>query len=347
MSDGAISNARNLVIKFATITAAASLTSNSWGGLSWGNGAWGDQGHIDISATGQSLTSSIGTLQSVTGNADISPSGNQITSSQGTAVGGSSVLIEQAGISQTMSVGQVTSGIGALTTGSSVSSQIGSVTIDEESLTGAGWGRAAWGEFAWGVNYSVAVTGQSLTSSIGNETAFTDITVEVTGQSMTSTQGIISLVGDFGIVVFAAEDQLDGSVGSTSITANADVTVTSAGELSTSIGQVVPEPKIAVDVTGISATMTLGTIALEQTTIEAVTGQQLTSSIGNAEQASVYPVSGLSLTGGVGDVTVIGAADIDVSGISMSISAGSVGTTAWAEVNPGVNNTWSDVDLAA
>ena len=326
---------------------SANLTSNSWGGLSWGNGTWGDQGHIDVSLTGISSTSTIGTLASVTGDAIVQPSGIQLSLSQGTSVGGTSVLIEQAGISQTMSVGQVTSGIGALTSGMSMSSSIGSVTIDEESLTGAGWGRAAWGDFAWGVNYSVALTGQSLTSSIGNETAFTDITVEVTGQSMTSTQGIISLIGDFGIVVFAAEDQLDGSVGSTSITANADVTVTSAGELSTSIGQVVPEPKISVDVTGISATMTLGTFTLVQGTTEAVTGQQLTLSIGNAEQASLYPVSGLSLTGGVGDVTVIGTADIDVSGISMSISAGSIGTTAWAEVDPGVNNTWSDVDLAA
>ena len=78
------------------------IESNVWGGLSWGSGVWGDQGHIDISATGQSLTSSIGTLQSVTGNADVSPSGNQITSSQGTSVGGTSALVTATGISQSM-----------------------------------------------------------------------------------------------------------------------------------------------------------------------------------------------------------------------------------------------------
>jgi len=325
---------------------SANLTSNSWGGLSWGNGTWGDQGHIDISATGQSLTSSIGTLQSVTGNADISPSGNQITSSQGTSVGGTSALVTVTGISQSMSVGQVTSGIGALTTGSSMSSSIGSVTIDESSLTGAGWGRASWGEFAWGVNYSVALTGQSLTSSMGEETGFTDVTVSATGQSLTLTQGLISLVGDFGVVVNAAEDQLDLTIASVTTTADANVTP-SGNLLSGSIGQVVPEPKFVAEVTGIQGTFSIGTISLEQTTIETVTGQTMTMSLGEEEQANVYPVTGSSMTGTVGSVTVVGEAGIDVSGIQMTGSVGSPLITAWAEIDLGVSNSWTVVDLAA
>jgi len=188
---------------------SANLTSNSWGGLSWGNGTWGDQGHIDVSVTGISSTSSIGNLQSVTGNAIVQPSGQQLASSQGTTVGGTSVLVSVTGNLESMGIGQTLVGIGAITSGISMTSSIGAATVDETTLTGEGWGRAEWGEFAWGDNFSVQVTGQSLTSSIGNETATTDVTVGVTGQSLTSTQGLISLVGDFGIVVFAAEDQLD------------------------------------------------------------------------------------------------------------------------------------------
>ena len=75
------------------------------------------------------------------------------------------------------------------TTGILIEKSIGAATVDESILTGEGWGRAEWGEFAWGVNYSVAVTGQSLSSSIGEETAFTDCTVQVSGQSLTSTLG--------------------------------------------------------------------------------------------------------------------------------------------------------------
>jgi len=322
------------------------IESNVWGGLSWGSGVWGDQGHVDISATGISLTSSIGTLESITANADVDATGSQIASSQGTSVGGSSVIVSVTGISQSISVNQTITGIGAIITGSSLSSSVGAATIDESSLTGAGWGRANWNEFAWGVNYSVALTGQSLTSSIGEEAGITDVTVSVTGQSLTSTQGIISLVGDFGTIVNAAEDQLDLTLASVTTTANAKAEP-SGISLSGSIGQVVPEPKFVAEVTGIQATFTLGTIALEQTTTESVTGQTITMSLGEEEQANVYPVTGTTMTGSIGSVTVVGEAGIDVSGIQLSASAGSPVITAWQEIDLGVSNTWTVVDLAA
>jgi len=323
-----------------------SVTSNSWGALEWGEGNWAGQGDNTVQLTGQQSTLSLASI-TTDQTADIDVTGIQLTATNAGAVGGTSVDITLTGIQSTLSIDQVVTGFGVNVTGNSLSSSIGAVTIDEDLLTGEGWGRDTWGSLAWGVNYSVQVTGQELTITGGEEDAGTDFVAEVTGQQLSATQGLISLVGDFGIVVFAAEDQLDGSVGSTSITGDANVTVTSAGELTGSIGQVVPEPKLAVDVTGISATMTLGTFTLVQGTTESVTGQQLTLSIGDAEQASVYPVSGLSLTGNVGDVTVIGGADIDVSGISMSISVGTATTQGWNEVDPGVNNVWSDVDLAA
>ena len=36
-----------------------------------------------------------------------------------------------------------------------------------------------------------------------------------------------------------------------------------------------------------------------------------------------------------------------VIGIGLTASLGTVNITAWSEINPGVNNTWSEVDLAA
>ena len=329
---------------------AANLTANSWGGLSWGSGPWSDQGQIDLSATGQSLTSSIGSLQSVTGDADVSPSGIQLSSSQGTSAGGTSALVQVTGNLESLGVGQVTSGIGALTTGSSMSSSIGSITIDEEALTGEGWGRAAWGEFAWGVNYSVALTGQSLTSSIGNETAFTDVTVEVTGQSMTSTQGIISLIGDFGVIVFAAEDQLDFTIGTLSFDADATVAVTSAGQLTSTAGNAVGGLKTPVDVTGIQGTFSQGNISLIQNTIEPVTGISATMSLGSHAEipGQIIGVSGLSITSALGEegpITI--SATVTPTGIELTGSIGSPNITAWAEIDLGVNNVWTPVDLAA
>jgi len=287
-------------------------------------------------------------FQYATGDANVVETGQELTLTNGGAVGGTSVDLTLTGIQATFSVGQAVQNLGVpVTSAGELQTTIGTATVDETKLTGEGWGRDTWGSFAWGVNYSVAVTGQELTITGGEEDAGTDFVAEVTGQQLTSTQGSISLQIDQDIFVLASEDQIDALIGSSSTTADANVTVTAAGELSSSIGVVVPEPKIPVDITGISASMTLGTFTLVQSTVEGVTGQELSLSIGNAEQASVYAVSGISLTSSVGDVTVIGTAGIDVSGISMSISVGAATTQGWNEVDPGVNNTWSDVDLAA
>ena len=323
------------------------ITSTTWGALTWGEGVWGEQGNISVSVTGSSMSSSIGSLSSVTGGVDIQPTGIVLASSQGSTVGSTSVVVTNPGpVTASLGVGQVITGFGVNVTGNNMTSSIGSVTIDESILTGEGWGRAAWGEFAWGVAYSVAVTGQSMTSSIGEEVGFTDVTVSVSGQSLTSTQGLISLQGDFGIVVFAAEDQLDGVVGSTTITADATVSPTGVS-LSGGIGQVVPEPKIPVDVTGIQGTFSIGTITLEQTTTETVTGQTMTMTLGEEGQATKYPVTGSSMASSIGSVTVVGGAGIDVSGIELTASIASPNITAWAEIDLGVSNTWTVVDLAA
>jgi len=95
------------------------------------------------------------------------------------------------------------------------------------------------------------------------------------------------------------------------------------------------------------ATFSIGSISLVQTTNEPVTGQTITLSLGEEEQANVYPVSGSTMTSSVGSVTVVGGAGIDVSGIQMTASVGSPMITAWAEIDLGVSNTWTVVDLAA
>ena len=151
--------------------------ATGWGRKTWGASEWGDLSDEIVSVSGISLTSSIGS-ESVTANADVSVSGIQLTSSQGTTVAGTSVLIEDPGpVTMSSGIGSTVVGIGVPVTGSVFNTQIGAATVDESILTGEGWGRGAWGSFAWGVNYSVAVTGQSLTSSIGEEVGLTDVTV--------------------------------------------------------------------------------------------------------------------------------------------------------------------------
>ena len=323
--------------------------ATGWGRKTWGASEWGDLSDEIVSVSGISLTSSIGS-ESVTANADVSVSGIQLTLSQGTTVGGTSVLIEDPGpVTMSSGIGSTVVGIGVPVTGTVFNTQISAATVDESILTGEGWSRGAWGSFAWGVNYSVALTGQSLTSSIGEEVGFTDVTVAVTGSEITSTQGSFSLKIDQDIIVLAAEDQLDFTIDSLTINADANVTVSSAGSLTGSVGNTVAGLKTPVDVTGIQMSITLGTFSLVQTTTESVTGLQGTLSLGQHAEipGQIIGVSGLQATTSVGSVTIDVGAGIDVTGIELTASIGSLNITAWAEIDLGVNNTWTPVDLAA
>ena len=95
--------------------------------------------------------------------------------------------------------------------------------------------------------------------------------------------------------------------------------------------------------------MTQGSASLVQTTTEAVTGQQLTSSLGQHAEipGQIIGAGGQQLSSSMGSVTVEGTAVIDITGIQMSASIGNPLITSWQEINPGVNNVWTEVDLAA
>lgn len=331
----------------------ANVTSNSWGGLDWGNGAWGDQGHVDVTATGLQLTSTIGNETHVIDH-QVTLTGLELTSTQGTSVGGTSAVVSVTGSLESIGVGSVIqrTGQGFAVSGSQIQFNQGAVTIDDTTLTGEGWGRDAWGSFAWGDNYSIQVTGISLTSSIGEETAFTDVTASVTGQQLTASfsHPSFSIQIDSDVFVLASEDQLDALTSSASFPVRTDVDTSVTGVQATmSQGNTTGGLKTPVDVTGIQATMTLGSIALEQTTIEPVTGQQLTMTLGQHADipGQIIGVGGLQLASSIGSVTVTGVANINVTGIQLTASVGSPIVTAWAEVNPGVNNNWTEVDRAA
>ena len=323
--------------------------ATGWGRKSWGEDNWGDLSDTLVSVSGISLSSSIGSV-STTANANVTPTGQTLTATNAGAVGGTSVNLTLTGISATTSPGQAVVGIGVpVLTAGLLSTSVGTATVDESKLTGEGWGRDAWGSFVWGDNYSVIATGQSLTSAQGSVVAKADVDVSVTGLDLlTITQGLNSIQIDNDVFVFASEDQIDTAIGTVpSVTGTALVEPTGQS-LSTSLGTFLVEPKIPVDVTGVSASLSLGSITLIQSTNESVTtAGLLTGSVGSIIPVSIYDVTGQSLTGSIGSVTVTGQANTDVTGIGLTANIGSVNITSWNEINPGVNNTWTEVDFAA
>jgi len=321
-----------------------------WGGDTWGENEWGDLSGSQPTITGIQSAFSIGSV-TTTANADVDASGIQLTATNAGAVGGTSVDLVLTGLELTLTGGEETYGIGVPVTGSQASTSAGQTTIDPTYLIGEGWGRDTWGNLGWGVNYSAAPSMAQLDISLGDENAFTDVDVTVTSPnalSITYASPAFSIQIDQDIFVLASEDQIDASVGSVVNTADANVSV-SGIQSTSSIGIVVAGLFLDVPVTGSEISMTLGDFSLEQSTNETATGQELTSSLGNAEEipGQIIGLSGFEITSSIGSVTVTATAEVQPTGNLANISTGSVSTQGWNEIDPGVNNIWSDVDLAA
>lgn len=325
-----------------------------WGGDTWGENAWGELSGAFGNPTGIQATYSVGSV-TTTANANIDVTGIQLTATNAGANGGTSVDQLVTGQQLQIFIGEEVIDIGVPVTGSQATTSAGQTTIDPTYLIGAGWGRDTFGNLGWGVNYSVIPaegTGIELISSIGEETAFTDVVVNLTSPdalNITYANPSFSIQIDQDIFVLASEDQLDAEIGTiANITADATIDVTGI-ESTSDIGQVIGGTRQDVPVSGIEATLTLGDFTLIQSTVESVTGLEITSSIGEAEEipAQIIGLTGLEVTSSMGSVTVIGEAAIDVTGIELTLSVGSLNITAWQEIDPGVNNVWSDVDLAA
>lgn len=339
------------------------ITQSTWGALNWNQGNWSAQNNAEVTLTGLSSSLSVG---STTASADVNAGWGGETWGENNWGEITEQVATITGISMQSSVGDVgfagaSEGWGRPAWGTDGWGIFGDVLAQGQQLTLAnnqvsvtttieeGWGRFTWGNQAWGEPFAAAATGQSLTTSQGTAVGFTDFNIVETGQALGLTLAAnFSIQIDNNVFVNASEATINttaGAVAGTETNANVPVTGSSA---STSVGQVVPEPKIQVDVTGIQASLSLGTASLVQTTVESVTGQVATLSQGSAQQASVYPVTTAGLlSSSIGSVTQTTTANVPLTGIGLTASLGTVKITAWSEINPGVNNTWSEVDLAA
>jgi hypothetical protein len=295
--------------------------ANAWNEGDWGLGNYGEQNNITIEQIGISTTISIGELA---------------YSGAGTGWGRFDWGSGSWGIAGT-----------TLLQGQQLTSSIGTITV--EAQVAEGWGREEWGEFAWGDNYSIIPQGQQLTSTINSVSIQIDSAITAASQQILSiTQGLESIQIDADIFVFVGEPGLSSTQGTTTETGTASVSVTGQS-LTTGVGQAVAGLFIPVDVTGISASLTLGTFTLVQSTNEPVTGQAMTLSLGTPAEipAQIVGVTGQQLTSGIGSVSVTGTGKVVLTGIDLTASVGTINITAWAEIDLGVNNVWTEVDLAA
>ena len=233
---------------------------------------------------------------------------------------------------------------------------------------------------------NVTLTGQAITTSSGQSEITGDANLSLTGISLTSSVGTVStfnIVGnqanmsispvdinaDGNQFVNVFEDQLDTAINSISIdigvtpnavgsslttsigsiseiTADANVNITGF-ELTSSIGNVTVTGIGNVVVSGSSLTTSIGTETVQANANVPVTGSSLASSIGQVSQLTTYEVTGVAMTMAMGEENTVINVEVDVTGQALTTSISGVNISAWSEIDPGVANIWTPVDLAA
>ena len=154
----------------------------------------------------------------------------------------------------------------------------------------------------------------------------TNANVAVTGIQLTSSIGQQILPN---IEVTLGGQQLGFTIGTFSVSAGGNVTIITGVDhaIDTSIGTVTTSANANVTVTGSQLTGSLGQSIITPNSIITVTGNQITSSTNS--------------------VTITANAVVIPTGVEITSSVGIPFVTAWEIVDPGVTNTWTEVDKAA
>jgi hypothetical protein len=397
---------------------------SGWDAYSWGQGNWGEIPNSDITLTGLSATFSLGQVeQSSSSGWGRSTWGSESWNSYGDAVPSGvsatfnigDVTIDNEIISGWGGSPWGNTGWGAygdvLLSGISLSTNLGSVSIDNQ--INIGWGSDTWGYETWGASGLIvsptgieatfnigtlgaaadattgALTGQELTTTVGDAEGYIDFREIVSGFSLPMTlqysEVVINATG-FGLTMQEGEEVADANTIAT-VSAESPVTWGNAAwgygvygnqpvttlAMSMQEGNLDPAPDATV--TGNAAAMFIGTLSLsgdantgvitninwgEQAWGESTWGngtyfdatgyaQAATISLGTAvgDANTIASITGQLMTMQEGDEGTTANARINVTGINLTFSVGTVYNLIWNEVNTGTTSIWTEVDTAA
>ena len=292
-----------LTVELTGVSATTSLGSSEefnetgWGRLAWNDADWGEGADETISVTGLGLTSSVGSI-----NIEMK------------------YLLEMIGSnhSLTSSVGslQVDGEIGVPLTG--VEAEFATPTMSYVG-TLVGWGRDAWGDNSWGEspNQVIPLVGREATASVGSPTL--EFAYELSGQEATTNVGSVSFVI------------------SPTVSLTGEAATVSVGTLGLAFGAST-EP-----ISGVAATSSLGTLGLEFGPSE-ITGVSATTSVGELTTGAIelLDLTGVSATVSVGAITPV---DV-VQGLTtdqITSSVGIIGIQAYANIDTGSNTSYTGV----
>ena len=234
------------------------------------------------------------------------------------------------------------------------------------------WGEALWSQNAWGEQSDVneILTGEALTSSLGNETITADCNVTPTGVPITATEGTITEI--IAVEVFPSGLPFTTNLGIAD--AGPDAMVTGLNTATASVGSVeaynlegwgryfygqfvwgATGDWAQADLTGIALSANLGNEVITADANATPSGIAITAAEGIVDPSPDATVTGIgfnaslavgTVVAGSANVTVTGTgfaaglglgtlnaeSFIDVTGIAMSANLGSVTTKGFANV---------------
>ena len=265
---------------------ANTVDTNTYGMWAWGTDAWGDQGPVEITLSGQSATSSVGSVTTFDIQTVI-PTGVEAETDLGS-----------------LTTTQLTN---VALTGLQAQTELGDF---DNAGTLVGWGRNGWGEEPYGDSFNklVQLAGLSTTSSIGSLAAIPETFASLTGVEADSDVGSLGFI--ISPVVIPTGVPLTSNVGVPLVT-QASVGLTGLG-MTSAVGGIILDA-LVVELDGLSTTSTIGSV--QQQITQTLTGVSATSAVGALVPEIGVPVTGISTTSAVGALSFVFSIDLTLTGV--------------------------------
>jgi hypothetical protein len=182
------------------------------------------------------------------------------------------------------------------------------------------------------VDVVVSLTGEQLSTAIGNATVIGNAVVSVTGESLTTVQGTATASG--AATVLVTGESLSTTQGTATAVGSAVVSVTGEA-LTTIIGDETVSGDANVSLTGESLSSTQGSVTVDAGAIVSVTGEEITSTQGSVQvnlpdvtvsltgEAMSTAIGPYSIVAGGQTTIVVGAETLIETSIGDSVVTGS------------------------
>ena len=321
----------------ASLGTSEEFNETGWGRLSWNQADWGEGADETVSLTGIEATASPGSItMGVTYLLEMIGANHSMTTSVGSLDIDAEITVPLTGVSSTFAtptlayvghtVGWGRNEWGEDSWGESPDEVITLVGRSmEASVSKANsWGEDSWnGSDVWGGTFDVTIetaydlSGQEATTSVGSLSFVISPTISLTGQSATTS------VGDLGLAFGVSTEPISGVAATFSL-----------GTLGLEFGP--------SEITGVSATASVGELTTGAIELLDLTGVSATASVGSISPADVMALTGVSATISVGTITP----SENVQGLTtdqITSSVGIIGIQSYANVDTGSNTSYTDV----